>query len=212
MRLKIALVTALILLVTAMVGLINEGVKLFRELRTPTATITETRVLATATIPPTLISTTSPSMPPNTPSPSPTFDIATPPAPIANPFCPRPLNLELKYPTNGSTVNGAVQIRGTVKPRFQGEWYSLFYRVGIVREEMDYQIQNRVPRTRTTPVSGNIPIEFYAFTANVPVITDAVLGTWDTTALSTGWYSLRLWLRETDSQFLACDVYVMVRK
>lgn len=166
---------------------------------------------AVATVAPTLIPSTVPSAPTNTSSPSPVVDVSTPPASIANPFCPRPLNLEFKYPSNGSIVSGVVQIRGTVKPRNVGQWYSLFYRAGIVREEMDTLIQNRVPRDRTTPVGGNIPIEFYSFT-NVPVITDGILGTWDTTTMPAGWYSLRIWLREIDSQFLACDIYLAVRK
>jgi hypothetical protein len=172
---------------------------------TATLVVTPTRIIPIPTI---------------TPSPSLTGTIAlnplvtpqlvTPPASIDAPYCPRPLNLELKSPTNGSAVSGVIQIRGTVKPRNAGLWYSLFYRAGIVREEMDYQIQNRVPRDRTTPVSGNIPIEFYTFT-NVPIITDSILGTWDTTKVPDGWYSLRVWLREIDSQFLACDIYLAVR-
>jgi hypothetical protein len=165
---------------------------------TPTNTLTPTERLRTPTATATIL--------------PPTRRIPTPPSPIVDPDCESPKNVWISIPRNGDTVRGIVDIRGIVRPRSQGEWYSLFYRPGIVREKLGYQAQNNVPRKATPDYKENVQISFFEFSGDTLEVDNKSLGTWDTTLLPTGWYSLRLWLREVNSQFLACDVYVFVQK
>jgi hypothetical protein len=68
------------------------------------------------------------------------------------------------------------------------------------------------PRKATPDYKENVQISFFEFSGDTLEVDNKSLGAWDTTLLPTGWYSLRLWLREVNSQFLACDVYVFVQK
>ncbi len=139
--------------------------------------------------------------------------LPTPPSSIDKPLCPEPKSVILTSPLNGSGVTGIVQIRGTVEVRqgAQPYRYSLYYRSGIVRESMDGIADEQAPITGKYPNGRNVPIQVVYFQAYDGPIVDQVVGWWDTTKLSMGWYSLRLWNKDRGGNFIGCDVYVFVR-
>ena len=154
------------------------------------------------------VSTSSPSIVPSVVIPPP-----PPPASIDNPMCSDPRFTSLAFPTNGSGLTGVVQIRGSVSvpSSAQPYRYSLFYRPGIVREVMDVIADGQVPVNPNSPNGKNIPIQVVYFQPFDGPIVDDVLGTWDTTKLASGWYSLRLWNKDRGGNFMGCDVYVYVK-
>lgn len=137
----------------------------------------------------------------------------SPPASIDNPMCPEPRFTVLTSPVNESGVSGVVQVRGSVivPSSAQPYRYSLFYRPGIVREAMNATADAQVPVNPNSPNGKNIPIQVVYFQPFDGPIVDDILGTWDTTKLSGGWYSLRLWNKDRGGNYMGCDVYVYVR-
>lgn len=119
----------------------------------------------------------------------------------------------LTSPVNESGVSGVVQVRGSVivPSSAQPYRYSLFYRPGIVREAMNATADAQVPVNPNSPNGKNIPIQVVYFQPFDGPIVDDILGTWDTTKLSGGWYSLRLWNKDRGGNYMGCDVYVYVR-
>ena len=128
-------------------------------------------------------------------------------------MCPEPQYTTISFPINGNTISGVVSIKGTVsvRPFAQPYRYSLYYRPDIVRDEMDSTADSQAPLAVTSPSGKNQPIEVkYFLPFDAPVI-DSVLGTWDTTKVTSGWYSLRLWSKDRGGNTSGCDVYVFVK-
>lgn len=139
--------------------------------------------------------------------------IPSPPEPIVNPLCPDPQFAGISFPSNGAEVSGIVVVRGTVgvKPFSQPYHYSLFYRPGIVREAMDGAADDQAPLSVGAPMGKNSPIQVTYFQPYDSSIVNVELGTWDTTKLASGWYSLRLWNKDRGGNYSGCDVYVYVK-
>jgi hypothetical protein len=138
--------------------------------------------------------------------------IPPPPASIENPMCPEPQYTNITFPPNRSTLSGLVQVKGSVivHPYAQPYRYSLFYRSGIVRDEMDGVADVQAPLSPNGPNGKNFPIQVMYFQPQDGPLVDVVLGSWDTTKLASDWYSLRVWSKDRGGTFAGCDVYVYV--
>ena len=168
-----------------------------------TSTMAATR-LAIATAPGAIAPTLPPIAPTQVPPPSES---------IANPMCPEPQYTFISFPSNGAVISAVVTIRGTasIKPYAQPYRYALFYRPGIVRDAMDGVADAQAPLSVNGPNGKNIPIQVVYFQPYDAPVVDVVLGSWDTTKLASGWYSLRLWNKDRSGNYSGCDVYVYVR-
>lgn len=158
-----------------------------------------------------LMLTTVPPTPIASPIPSPTA-IPITPALVDNPLCSDSQYTSFSFPKNGSQVSGAVEVRGKVipKPYTQPYQYSLFYRPGIVRQAVDAVSESQIPVTLNLPIGNNYLIHFKFFQPSDPAIETGVLGIWNTNALASGWYSLRIWFKDRGNANMVCDVYVYV--
>lgn len=199
-------VIALTLLGVFMLG--NTGI----EIAPLTLVPTNARTTTPRAAPSTALSSAAATAPPST-TPSALVTLPPPPASIDNPLCPEPRFTMLSFPTNGSGVSGLVSARGSLVQRSgsQPYRYSLFYRPGIVRDAMDGDADAQAPLSASQPNGKNVPIQVVYFQPYDGPINDDVLGAWDTTKLSSGWYSLRLWNKDRGGNFTGCDVYVFVR-
>ena len=179
----------------------------FIPLTLPPQTSTSTVTVARATL------ASSSSSLPVSPTTSPATLLLTPPASIDRPLCPEPDFTNIIFPTNGISVTGEVQVRGTVKvhPFAQPYLYSLFYRPGIVHDNMDSDANAQAPRDETSANGINVPIRVLEVPPFADGITNGLLGNWDTAKLKNGWYSLRLWNTDRGGNYMGCDVYVYVK-
>lgn len=208
----VGIVITVIALVLIGVFIASGGVATFSPL-----TLSQTRTANSTTIARATLSAAGSASPTvfkiSTPSPSVVVTPPPPPASIDNPACSEPRFTALTFPANGSSLNGVVQVRGSIimPASAQPYRYSLFYRPGIVRDAMDATADSQVPVNPNSPNGRNIPIQVVYFQPFDGPLTDELLGTWDTTKLASGWYSLRLWSKDRGGNFMGCDVYVYMR-
>lgn len=204
---------AVVTLIAFFTGIFDQTTLLPMILAAPTQSIAATAPLG-ARMPTGTTSSASQATPQLTNAPTAVMAaLPTPPASIDNPLCPQPNSVFIASPLNGSLLSGSVQIRGTVAVRggAQPYRYSLFYRPGIVRDAMDSNADAQAPLSANQSNGRNIPIQVVYFNPFDGPIIDDVLGSWDTTKVSAGWYSVRLWNKDRGGNYVGCDVYVYVK-